>query len=97
MRFIITGLILLATARVFAATAVWSRFDSVARWSGIPLAVELTLYLPQFTGSSAIRITHGLLMAVGCCWLAWNLGRTPAGRRMRTALPGPRMARSERG
>ncbi len=95
--FIVTGLILLAVAGVIAALAVWSRFDSVGRWSGIPLAVGLALYLPQFTGSSAIRVTHGFLMAVGCCWLAWNLGRTPAGRRMRTTHPDPRRAGGELG
>lgn len=78
--FIVAGLVLLAVGGVVAAWAVHSRFASASRWSGVPLAVGLVLYLPQFTGSQAVRIGHGVLMAIGCCWLAWTVDRASGGQ-----------------
>ncbi len=72
--FIIIGLILLAVGAIILATAIWQS-GTVQRWSGVPLAAGLVLYIPQFTGPQSIRVAHGLLMLVGCCWLAWNLAR----------------------
>ncbi len=80
-----------------AASAIWSRFDSVSRWSGIPLVVGLALYLPQFTGSKAVRISQGILMAVGCCWLAWSVGRIPDRRGAPSGHPDPTAAGGELG
>lgn len=80
--FIVTGLLLLAAAGVVVATAVWSARTRAGRWAGVPLAVALVLYLPQFTGSQGLRVAHGLLMVVGCGWLAMvvlRTGRTTGG------------------
>lgn len=68
--FIVTGLLLLAAAGVVVATAVWPTRTGAGRWAGVPLAIALVLYLPQFTGTQAVRVAHGVLMAVGCTWLA---------------------------
>lgn len=78
--FIVAGLILLALGGILAASAIWTHLDSVNRWSGIPLAVGIALYIPQFTGSQPVRIAHGVLMAAGCCWLAWTISRMSDGR-----------------
>ena len=74
--FIVVGLILLAVGGVLAASAAWASTQGWARWSGVPLAVALVLYLPQFTGTQWVRVLHGGLMAVGCGLLAWALTRT---------------------
>jgi hypothetical protein len=74
--FIIIGLLLLAVGAIITATAVW-RSRSIHRWAGVPLAVGLVLYIPQFTGPQPVRIAHGFLMLVGCWWLAWSVARTP--------------------
>ncbi len=73
--FIVAGLLLLAVGAIVLATAVW-RSGRLARWSGVPLAAGLALYLPQFTASQAVRVAHGVLMALGCGWLAWAMART---------------------
>jgi hypothetical protein len=70
--FIIIGLLLLAIGAIIAATAVW-RSGRIHRWAGVPLAVGLGLYIPQFTGPQGIRVAHGVLMLVGCAWLGWSL------------------------
>jgi len=72
---ILAGLILLGIGTVLAASAAWTS-RIVARWSGIPLAVGFVLYLPQYMGSQPIRIAHGLLIAVGCIWVAASM-RSP--------------------
>lgn len=33
----------------------------------------MLLYLPQFFGPPPVRIAHGVLLAVGCLWLAGGL------------------------
>jgi hypothetical protein len=76
--FIVIGLILLAVGAIVLATAVW-RSGSIQRWAGVPLAAGLVLYIPQFTGPQSVRVAHGLLMLVGCCWLGWALARTDQG------------------
>ena len=83
--FIVAGLLLLAAAGVVVATALWSAGTRVGRWAGVPLAVALVLYLPQFTGSQGLRVAHGVLMAVGCGWLAMVVLRTgeDAGQELR--------------
>jgi hypothetical protein len=68
------GLLLLAIGPILAAVAVW-RSDALPRLSGVPFAVGFALFIPQFFGSPAIRIVHGLLLTVGCVWLAAVLWR----------------------
>lgn len=73
--FILLGLLLLAIGAILTATAVW-RSGEFNRWSGVPLAAGLVLYIPQFTGPQSLRVAHGLLMLVGCAWLGRELTRT---------------------
>ena len=74
--FVVVGLLQLAVGSILLAAAVW-RSGVFARWSAIPLAAGLLLYLPQFGASQPLRVTHGMLMLAGCFWLA----REIAGRR----------------
>jgi hypothetical protein len=64
------GLGLLAMAAGAIITAV--RLRTVP---SILVAAGFTLFLPQFFGPPAVRIAHGLLLAVGCIWLAWSTQR----------------------
>lgn len=66
------GLLAVGASGVLAAVAVW-RGGLVPRWTGIPLAAGLVLYLPQFFTPPAGRIAHGVLLAVGCWLVAWTL------------------------
>ena len=75
------GLALLAAAGVLAAAALWQS-GVRPRWSGVPLAAGLVLYLPQFFGTAALRVAHGALVAGGLLLLAWAATRLP---RTRTA------------
>jgi hypothetical protein len=68
------GLLSLAAAGVLAAVAVW-RSDLRPRGAGVALAAGLVLYLPQFYAPPAVRIGHGVLVAVGALWLAVALWR----------------------
>ncbi|GAA2855406.1 hypothetical protein GCM10010517_13560 [Streptosporangium fragile] len=72
------GLALLAIGVITAAVGVW-RSGALQRWSGVPLSVGFALFIPQFYGTPALRITHGALLAVGGLWMAYNLWRTGAG------------------
>lgn len=75
------GLVLLGIGAIIAAVAVW-RSDVLSRWSAIPLASGFALFIPQFFGTPAMRIAHGVLMTVGALWLAaelWRAGRAPGG------------------
>ncbi len=68
------GLILLAIGAILAAVAVW-RSGVLPRWGGVPLAVGLALFLPQFYTPPAARIAHGVLMAAGLILLGVALWR----------------------
>jgi hypothetical protein len=68
------GLLLLAASGIMTAAAIW-RSGSLAKWSGVPLAAGFTLYIPQFFGNQPIRVTHGLLVTVGCLWIAVEMWR----------------------
>jgi uncharacterized membrane protein len=73
---IITGLILLALGAILIAVAIW-RSKSLPKWSGVPFALALVLYIPQFVASQPVRVAHGLLLATGCLWIAMEMwGRT---------------------
>jgi len=70
------GLALVAAAGVLAAVALW-RGGSRPRWVGVPLAAGLLLYLPQFFGTPAVRVGHGVLVAAGLLLVAWAVRRAP--------------------
>jgi hypothetical protein len=69
------GLLLLAAAGVLVAVAA-ARSGTFSRWAGLPFALAFTLYLPQFFGSPALRIAHGVLTAIGCLALAAAIRRS---------------------
>jgi hypothetical protein len=75
------GLALIAIAAVIAAVAVW-RSGTLNRWSGVPLAVLMVTYLPQFFLPHTGRIAWGALVTAACLWLAAEMWRaaskTPA-------------------
>ncbi|ANZ39435.1 hypothetical protein BBK82_28680 [Lentzea guizhouensis] len=61
-----------------AAVVVALNRKTVPAWL---FAAGFALFLPQFFTPPAVRIAHGVLVLVGCAWLAWELSRTrePAG------------------
>jgi hypothetical protein len=69
------GLVVLAVGAVIAAVAIW-RSDVLPRWSGVPFAVAIVLFLPQFYAPPAVRIAHGVLMLIGFVVLAGALWRS---------------------
>jgi hypothetical protein len=80
------GLVLLGVSGVLAAVAIW-RSGVLPRASGVLFAVGFALFIPQFYLPAAARIAHGVLVLVGCLWLAAALWRapTPATREMQPA------------
>lgn len=58
------GLLMAAVGAVLLAADTW-RLGRV-RWAGIPLALLVGLYLPQFFAPEAARMTHGLLLGIAC-------------------------------
>ena len=77
--FIVVGLLLLGVGLIVFAVAAW-RSRILIRWIAVPLAVAFALYLPQFTTPQPVRVAHGVLVAVGCWLVAWNVlsSRSPA-------------------
>ena len=63
------GLAALGAGAVLAAVAV-GRSGRLPRWSGIPFAVGFVLLIPQFFAGAAVRIGHGVLVAIALGWLA---------------------------
>ncbi len=75
--FAISGLLLVGVAAIVLASAIWKSVI-LPKWSGIPLAIGLALYIPQLQGNpliQAIRIGDGLLIAFGCAWIAKGISR----------------------
>ena len=68
------GLLLLGVSAVMVAIAIW-RSGVLPRWSGVPFALAFVLYIPQFFGNQPIRVAHGLLVAIGCLWIAVGMWR----------------------
>lgn len=71
------GLLSLAVGAIVAASAIW-RSGVLPRYSGVPFAAGFALFFPQFYTPPAVRIGHGVLVAVGLTWLAVTLWRTRA-------------------
>ncbi|WP_078556320.1 hypothetical protein [Bacillus alkalicellulosilyticus] len=71
----VTGLLLLAISSILLATAIW-KSEQFMKWCGIPFAIGMSTYIPQFFFDQPLRVTHGLLVAIGCTWIAVCLWRT---------------------
>jgi len=69
------GLVLIAAGTITTAVEVW-RQAVLPKWSAIPFATGFALLIPQFFTPAPVRIAHGVLIAVGCAWLAVELWRT---------------------
>jgi hypothetical protein len=63
------GLLGLGVAAILAAVAIW-RSGMLPRYSGVLFAVGFALFIPQFYGPPALRIAHGVLVGIGCAWVA---------------------------
>ena len=72
----VLGLLTVAVGAVFTAIGVAKVHPW---WFGVAFAAGFVLFGPQFVGPPAVRIAHGLLIAVGCLILALNVRkRKPA-------------------
>jgi len=69
------GLILLAVGGILTAVAAW-RTRALSRPAALVFAIGFALFIPQFYFPAGIRIAHGVLVAIGCCWLAISLWTT---------------------
>jgi len=70
------GLLALAAGAILAAVAIW-RSRVLPPSSGILYAIGFALFIPQFYLPAPTRIAHGVLLAIGCLWLAAALWRAP--------------------
>ncbi|WP_214401950.1 hypothetical protein [Pseudonocardia lacus] len=64
------GLVLLAVAGVLTALALRPG------WVGVPFALGMVLFLPQFFTGPELRIAHGVLLGAGCLLIAVRAART---------------------
>ncbi len=74
------GLLLVAISAIMVAVAIW-KSGVLPRWSGVPFGLAFALYIPQFFGNQPIRVAHGILVAIGCMWIAvgmWRRSNTQA-------------------
>jgi hypothetical protein len=90
-------------ARAFTSTA-WVA-SHVMGMIGVLTGIAVALYLPQFFGPPPVRMAHGVLLAIGCLWLAIGLwgsrgaeprpvynGHVRNGPRPGIGVPAPRSA-----
>jgi hypothetical protein len=71
------GLLTLAVGAILAAVAVW-RSAALPKYAGVLFALGFAVFLPQFFTPAAVRIGHGVLLGIGCAWLALVLWRSSA-------------------
>jgi hypothetical protein len=86
--FVVAGLVLVAVSTIFLALAI-GKSGILPKWSGVPVAIGFAVYLPQLQGDplfQPIRIAVGLLIAVGCGWIASGLWSRARG----VGVPGTR-------
>ncbi len=72
------GLLLLLVVGVRIAVELWGS-GPVARLGGLLVGAGLVTYLPQFYGTPAVRIAHGIILAAGLLLVALAISRQ-AGR-----------------
>lgn len=70
------GLAALGAGAILAAVAIAGRWN---RWTGVPMAAGFALFIPQFFTGAPFRVAHGVLIAVGCLWVAVALYRVRPG------------------
>jgi hypothetical protein len=68
------GLLLIGVSAILVAAAIW-KSRTLPKWCGVPFALAFAFYTPQFFGTQPVRVAHGLLVAVGCLWIAISLWR----------------------
>jgi len=68
------GLLVLAVTSIILSVALW-RSRIYSKWSGIPFVVGISLFIPQFFWDQPLRVAHGLLVALGCIWIAVEMAR----------------------
>jgi hypothetical protein len=71
----VLGLLLLGIGAIMVAVTIW-RSAVLPRLSGIPFALGMALFIPQFYAPAAVRIAHGVLVAAGLIWIAIGLWRS---------------------
>lgn len=71
---ILAGLVIVAAGTAMMAAGIW-KSRTMPRWSGIPFTFGFLIYLPQFMGTQPIRVAHGVIIAVGCIWIAMGMWR----------------------
>lgn len=77
------GLLLIGAGAILVAIAIWNS-GMLSKWSGVPLALGFALFIPQFFGTQPLRVAHGLLITVGCLWLAAVMWRSITGHSSRS-------------
>lgn len=73
--FIILGLLLIGIAAILLSRVIWTS-QLVSRWSGIPIAIGLLIYIPILQGDPffrIIRIIDGVLIFIGCAGIVISL------------------------
>lgn len=70
----LVGFLLLGLSAAIVAAAIW-KSGRYRKWSGIPFALGMLLYVPQFFVGQPLRTAHGALVALGCAWIAAQIWR----------------------
>lgn len=65
----VMGFLAMAVAAIGLAVAL-RRSEQFGRWVGLPLALGMALYIPQFFWGQPLRVAHGVLLGWGCVWIA---------------------------
>ncbi len=63
------GLLILAIGAALLAVDTWN--CAPMHWAGIPLALLVILYLPQFFAPDVVRVAHGILLGAACVFWAF--------------------------
>src|SRR5215470_6242383 len=83
----ILGLLLLGIGAIMVAGTIW-RGGVLPRLSGIPFALGMALFIPQFYAPAVVRIAHGVLVGAGLVLIAVGLWRAEPGEPTDSPAPG---------